>query len=437
MADWLVAVIGFGGLLGLTLARVPIGAALCLVGGLGYAYLDGVNGLLNLLKTLPVYRLSSGSLAVLPLFVLMGQFAARAGVGDALFTAARAWFGHLAGGVGLATLMTCGGFATVCGSSLATAATMGRVALPDLLRLGYHPALAGGLLAAGGTLGILIPPSVVLVVYGLLAEQNIATLFAAALLPGLLALLSYGAVIWLWAWWQPAAAPALPPADWATRWRTLWQLKPLILLVIISVGGLMIGVFTPTEGAAVGAAMAFGLACWRGGWRYLGNGLSDDLRSALEICGFLYFILLGADLFNSFLALSGLPQDLATMLGQLAVPPLLILVAMLLVYLLLGCVMDSLSMLLLTLPLFLPVLGQLDLGLSPDDVRLWFGILALICVEMGLISPPFGLNVFTIQRQMPQVSNRTLFLGAAPFLLADVLRLAVLIAFPAIVIGWR
>ncbi len=433
MNDLTTALLGFIALFVLVLGRIPIGAALYLVGATGYLYLDSLHSLLNLLKTLPIYRLSSGSLAVLPLFVLMGQFAARAGLGEALFRAARAWFGHWPGGVALAAMGTCGGFATVCGSSLATAATMGRIALPDLRRQGYPPALAGGLLAAGGTLGILIPPSVVLVVYGLLAEQNIAVLFTAALFPGLLALLSYGVVIGLWACAHPSSMPALERSDWATRWRTLWQLKSLILLVGLSVGGLIAGVFTPTEGAAVGAIMAFGLAMGKGGGRYL----LDDLSEALQICGFIYFILLGADLFNSFLALSGLPSVLADELANLPVSPLVILLLMLLIYLLLGCVMDSLSMLLLTLPLFLPVLTQLDFGMSFDDTRIWFGILALICVEMGLVTPPFGLNVFAIHRQMPEVPLYAIFRAGLPFLVADCLRLGLLIAFPILVIGWH
>jgi tripartite ATP-independent transporter DctM subunit len=420
-------------LIALLVARVPIAVAMLAVGLAGYVALSGWGPLLAHLKTAAYYRFATYELTVVPLFLLMGAFAGAAGVNRALFDACNVWLGHRRGGLAMAGIGACGAFSAVCGSSLATASTMGQVALPEMRRHGYAGSLATGSLAAGGTLGILIPPSVVLVLYAVIAEQNIVEMFVAALLPGLLAVAGYVAAVWVSVRLDPAAGPAGAKASWHARLRALagvWQVAAIFLVVI---GGIYAGWFTPTEGAAIGAALT-GLLAWAtGGLR--GGGLADCLLMTARTTAMIFLILLGAELFNSALALARLPTAVAELAAGSGLSPWLVLAGMLGLYLLLGCVMDSLSMILLTVPIFLPVVIGLDLGLAPGEVAVWFGILALIVVEVGLITPPVGLNVFVINAMARDVPMTETFRGVLPFVLADLVRVVLLVAFPGITLG--
>ena len=425
-----LALASFPVFLALLALRVPVALAMLLVGGAGYMLLSGWVPLVASLKTGPYFQFSSYSLTVIPFFLLMGQFAAKAGMSRALFDAAKAWLGHRRGGLAMAAIGSCAGFGAICGSSLATAATMGQAALPELRRHGYSGALSTGALAAGGTLGILIPPSLVLVVYAILTEQNIGALFLAALGPALLAVLGYVAAVGIFVRLDPAAGPAAERAPAAERRRGLTAVAPVAAIFALVIGGIYLGWFTPTEGAAVGACATGLLALRSGGLK--GAALADCLLETGRTTAMIFLILLGAELYNAFLALSGLPAEAARTIAGSGLPPILVLASILLIYLLLGCVMDSLSMILLTVPIFFPVVMALDFGLGPDQTAIWFGILALVAVEVGLITPPVGLNVFVIHGQAPDVPLLQVFKGVLPFLAADLCRILLLLAFPGI-----
>jgi tripartite ATP-independent transporter DctM subunit len=382
------------------------------------------------MKTMAYSNFSNGSLSVVPLFLLMGQFASLGGMSKALFKAAEAFLGHLKGGAAMAAIGACAGFGAICGSSLATAATMGQVAMPELKRAGYAGSLASGALAAGGTLGILIPPSIVLVIYAILAEQNIAKMFAAAFIPGILAALGYMAVINISVRINPKLAGSLDPTPWPERWKALGAVWPVLLIFVVVIGGIYGGIFTPTEGAAVGAVCT-GLLAWQRG------GMSaEKLRTALEATAggtaMVFMIVLGAAAYNSFLALSQLPQELAGWVGQQGLGPYTVLWAILVFYLIFGCVMDSLSMILLTIPIFFPMFAGLDFGMPPEDAAIWFGVLVLIVVEVGLITPPVGMNLFVIQSMAPDISIRETYRGVMPFVASDLIRVVILVLFPGI-----
>ncbi|WP_136068523.1 TRAP transporter large permease [Modicisalibacter radicis] len=425
---------GFVLLLAMMGARIPIGLSMLVVGAVGSMLITGPMGILNGLKTLPYEHFSSHTLSIIPLFLLMGQFAARAGLSRAMFQAANDWLGHRRGGLAMSTIGACGAFGAICGSSLATAATMTQVALPEMERQGYRGSLATGALAAGGTLGILIPPSVVLVIYAILAEQNINEMFAAALVPGLFAAFSYMLAISLYVRFFPASAPNKAKASRGERWRSLWEVWPGAAIFIIVIGGIYTGIFTPTEAAAVGAAATGALAITRGGLRW--NGLRDCLLETAVTSAMIFFIVLGASVFNSFLALTQLPQTTAGWIVGLEISPWIVLAGILLCYLILGCFMDSLSMILLTVPIFLPIVTGMDFGMPAADVAIWFGILALVVVEVGMITPPVGLNIFIIHSMAPHVPLTETFKGILPFLAADVIRIVMLVAFPAISLGF-
>ncbi|MBV6476759.1 MAG: C4-dicarboxylate TRAP transporter large permease protein DctM [Rhodocyclaceae bacterium] len=418
-------------LLVLIFLRVPIGLSMLLLGLIGSWLVYGSAGpLLNQMNTLAYSQFSSHSLSIVPLFLLMGQFAALGGMSQALFKAAEAFIGHRKGGVGMAAIGACAGFGSICGSSLATAATMGQVSLPELRRAGYSGALSTGLLAAGGTLGILIPPSIVLVIYAILAEQNIAKLFAAAFVPGILAALGYMLVIAIFVRVVPGSAGHVPPMPWPERLRALRAVWPVVAIFVTVIGGIYTGIFTPTEGAAVGAVSA-GLLAWvRGG---LGGG---NLLRAFEATaggtGMVFMIVLGAAAYNTFLALSMLPQELAAWVGAQGLSPYAVLGLIILFYLIFGCVMDSLSMILLTIQIFFPMVSGMDFGLNPEELAIWFGVLVLIVVEVGLITPPVGMNLFVIQSMAPGVSIRETYRGVLPFVVSDLLRVVILVAFPSI-----
>lgn len=421
----------FGALVALLALRVPIGVAMFVTGAAGYVAFAGWPPLLSHLKTAAYARYSVYDLSVIPLFLLMSQFASRGGLSQGLFRAASSLIGHWRGGVALASIGACAGFGAICGSSLATAATMGQVALPELRRLNYQGSLATGTLAAGGTLGILIPPSVVLIVYAILAEQNIAKLFAAAFVPGVLAAAGYMLAIAIYVRLYPDAGPAGPRASWRERFATLAEVWPVLALFVVVLGGIYGGVFTPTEAAAVGVLGAGYFAVTRGRLRWA--GLAQCLLATAESSAMIFLILLGADVLNVFLALTQMPQALAGWVGGAGLPPLAVLATILLVYLVLGCLMDSLSMILLTIPIFFPMVMGLDFyGLDPTSKAIWFGILALMVVEIGLITPPVGMNVYIINGMARDVPMAETFRGIVPFLLSDVVRVGLLVAFPGL-----
>ena len=420
----------FALLLILIALRVPIGLAMLVAGMAGYIHLNGLMPLINLLKTAPYYRFSTYELSVIPLFLLMGQFATHAGLSQALFETANRFLGRFRGGIAMASVGGCAAFGSICGSSLATAATMGQVALPEMKRYGYSGALSTGALAAGGTLGILIPPSVILVIYAILTEQSIGMMFVAAVIPGLLAALGYIVAIAVFVRLRPDAGPAAPPeARIASPGSTLRSVLVLAIFVIV-IGGIYTGRFTPTEGAAIGAFLTAVMAFTAGRMRL--DGLRACILGVGEASAMIFLILLGAELFNAALALTQMPQQAAEMVAASGWSPWLILSAMLLMYLVFGCVMDSLSMILLTVPIFFPLISALDFGMPPDETAVWFGILALIVVEVGLITPPVGLNVFIINGIARDVPITETYKGVLPFLASDLVRVVLLVGFPAI-----
>ncbi len=431
MDPLLLAGLSFPALLVLIFLRVPIGLSMLVLGLLGSWQVYGSAApLLNQMKTLTYGQFSNANLSIVPLFLLMGQFASLGGMSKALFKAAEAFLGHRRGGVAMAAIGACAGFGSICGSSLATAATMGQVALPELRRAGYSGALATGALAAGGTLGILIPPSIVLVIYAILAEQNIAKMFAAAFVPGILAAVGYMVVINIYVRLAPGSAGQIAPLPWRERWQALGAVWPVLLIFVLVIGGIYSGIFTPTEGAAVGAVCTGLLAWWRGG---LSRGrLREAFESTASASAMVFMIVLGAAAFNTFLALSQLPQELALWVGTQGFGPYTVLSAILIFYLIFGCVMDSLSMILLTIPIFFPMVAGLDFGMSPEHTAIWFGILVLIVVEVGLITPPVGMNLFVIQSMAPDINIRDTYRGVMPFVASDLLRVVLLVLFPAI-----
>ena len=430
MSDAALGGLSFPLLLALMALRMPIGLAMFGVGAVGYVLLADAGTLLSWLKSTPYYLFSNYTLSVIPLFILMGALAERTGLSRALFAAADALVGHRPGGVAMAAIGACTGFGAICGSSVATTATMGRAALPELRRLGYDEALATGTLAIGGTLGILIPPSIILVVYAISTEQNIAKLFMAALVPGLLAALFYVAVIALIVRRRPAAGPAGPELGDAERRRALIRAWPALAIAVLVVGGIYGGVFTPTEGAAVGVAamLALGAAT-----RTLSaHAIAESLRQTAETTAMIFVILLGAEMFNAFLALSELPLVASETIVEAGLPAHGVLVGMLVLYLILGGVMDELAMLLLTLPVFFPVITGLDFGLDPEETAIWFGILVLVVVGIGLTAPPIGLNVFVMKAVAGTTPLTTIYRGVLPFIASDLVRLALLVLFPSL-----
>ncbi len=417
-------------MLALLALRVPIAISMFLTGVAGYVTMAGWDPLLAYLKTVAYARYSVYDLSVVPLFLLMGNFASRGGLSKALFSAAESILGHYRGGVAMAAVGACAGFGAICGSSLATAATMGQVALPELRRLKYAPGLATGTLAAAGTLGILIPPSIVLVIYAILTEQNIAKLFTAAFVPGLIAALGYMAAIAIYVRIYPGSGPAGEYHSASQRLRALLEVWPVLVIFVVVIGGIYGGVFTPTEAAAVGT-IGTGVLAMLKGMRL--SGLLDCIYATAEATSMIFLILLGADLLNVFLALSQMPAELAVWVQGSGLPPLLVLAAIILIYVFLGCVMDSLSMILLTVPIFFPIIMGLDFwSLNPTDKAIWFGILALMVVEIGLITPPVGMNVYIINALARDVPMSETFRGIVPFLISDALRVLLLVFCPAL-----
>ncbi|MEP2532943.1 TRAP transporter large permease [Shimia sp.] len=411
--------------------RAPIGLAmmLCGLGGLYFA-MGGTNMFMAKLKSETYTTFSSYSLTIIPMFLLMGQFATLSGMSSALFKAAESWLGHRKGGVAMASVGACAGFGAICGSSLATAATMSRVALPELRRYGYAGGFSTATLAAGGTLGILIPPSVILVIYAILTEQNIAKLFLAAFVPGILAAIGYIITISIYVRVNPKAAGTRAPIPYSERVRALIDVWPVLLVFGLVVGGIYLGWFTPTEGAAVGAAGTGVIALISGNlsWRVFVDSIIATAMSTAMI----FFIVLGAGFYNSFLALSQVPQELSGWVVGQGFSPWTVLILVLAFYLVFGCLMDSLSMILLTIPIFFPVISALDFGMSPEHVAIWFGILVLIVVEVGLITPPVGMNLFIINAMDRSTPMSETYKAVMWFVTSDILRVIILVLFPAI-----
>ena len=418
-------------MLALLAFRVHIGGAMLIAGSIGYFWMAGADPLLNYFKSAAYARYSVYDLSVVPLFLLMGQFATHGGLSKALFRAGAVLIGHWRGGMAMAAVMASAGFGAICGSSLATAATMGQVALPELRRLHYSPRLAGASLAAGGTLGILIPPSVPLVIYGILTEQNIAKLFMAAFIPGVIAAVGYMLVIFIVATLDPSQAPPGKKASWAERVQALIDTWPVILIFVVVIGGIYGGFFTPTEAASIGT-VATAFVAWRSGG-LKGRGFLECVYGAAKSTGMIFLILLGADVLNVFLALTQMPNELASWVLGLELPPLAVLFTIILIYLLLGCIMDSLSMLLLTIPIFFPIIVGADFwGMDLESKAIWFGIVALMVVEIGLITPPVGMNVYIISSMAKDVSMKEVFKGVIPFLSSDIARIALVVFVPSI-----
>jgi C4-dicarboxylate transporter DctM subunit len=424
----------FGGMLLLMAFRVPIAAAMFIPGALGYWSMTNETALLNQLKGSSVARLTVYDLSVIPLFLLMGQFATQGGLSRSLFQAAVALVGHIRGGLAMASVLAAGAFGAVCGSSVATSATITQVAYPQMRRHGYAGGFATATLAAAGTLGILIPPSVPLVVYAILTEQNIAKLFAAAIVPGLMAMLGYIAIVGLIARRHPASAPALEPLPMAERWRALWAIWPIVTIFVVVFGGIYGGYFSPTEGAAVGALATFVAGAAK---RELGlEAIKQSFLGSAETSAMVFLIFLGADMINASLALTAMPAAVADWDGHLPVPPLAIIGAVLVLYVVLGGVMDELSMMLLTIPVIFPAVMQLPLlGLEPEAKSIWFGILVLMTVSFGLVAPPVGLNVYVVNGIAKDVPMNQTYRGVMPFLAWDVLRTLLLLMFPALSLG--
>lgn len=420
------ALIGFAALLVLLLLRLPLAIAMGLVGVVGFYSLTGN---WDAAVMMGARRIVDGSteysLSVIPLFVLMGNFVAQAGLSAAIFRTTDGLMGHLKGGQAMASVVASGAFSAICGSSLATVATMGKVSVPQMRAYGYSDRLATAAVAAGGTLGILIPPSVLLVVYGMLTETSIKGLFAAGLIPGIIGILFYVlAVRWV-VFRRPAEGPAGRKASWREFAATLKDVWPTLILFLLVIGGIYGGIFTPTEAAAIGAMGAFiiALAARSLTWKILIKILADTARTT----AMLFAIILTAMIFANFITRSGLPNDLLALVTANGISPMMVILTIVVIYVVLGCVLESMSMMLLTVPVFFPVMQGLGFDL------IWFGILVVILIEVSLITPPVGMNVFVLRAVIPDVSAVTIFKGILPFFMVDLLRIVVVIAFPTVV----
>ena len=430
MDKFTLGIIAFPILFSMLALRMPIGLAMLIVGGSGTILIAGWLPILSQVKTSAWHLFSNYSLSVIPLFLLMGNFAGKAGMSEALFKFTGACLGHRKGGVAMAAIGACAGFGAICGSSLATAATMGKVALPELRRLGYSGALSTGTLAAGGTLGILIPPSVILIIYSILTEQNIAKMFLAAFIPGILAALGYILAIALYVRFVKDSGPTKDRVGWKERFSLFKNIWQIILIFLVMIGGIYLGWFTPTEGGAIGAGGAGLIAISNKNFKF--KDLVEVIESTAITSAMIFLVLLGAEFFNSFIALTQLPNQLGEIALKNNLSPYLIVACILVLYLFLGCLMDSLAMILLTIPVFFPLIMTLDFGMSAEETAIWFGILTLIVVEVGLITPPVGLNVFIINKMAGDVSIAETFKGVLPFLFSDILRVILLFSFPGI-----
>lgn len=420
----------FGTMLLLMALRVPIAVSMFGAGAAGYLMQTGWTPFVYFLNSLAFARFAGYDLSVIPLFILMGHFATQGGISKSLFDFAAGVMGRFKGGLAMASLLACAAFGTISGSSVATAATITGVALPEMQRHGYSGRLATATLAAGGTLGIQLPPSIVLVIYAILTEQNISKLFAAAIVPGIIAMCGYMLAVAIYVRVVPGQAPGVAAGGTGITLRTFVGVLPVLLIFFLVFGGIYGGFFTPTEGAAVGAASTFLTVLLKGEMSlekfkhcFYGTAVSSAM---------IFLVFIGADLMNSALALTQVPNQLAAMVGAWGLPPLVIVAAVLLFYVLLGAVMDELSMLLLTIPIFFPLIIGLDFGMPKESVALWFGIMVLMTVGFGLIAPPVGLNVYIVNGLAKNIPMGETYRGVAPFLISDVIRTLLFLFFPTI-----
>lgn len=418
------SVIGFAGLLGLIFLRVPVAFAMMIVGVLGFGLTVGWKPSLISAAQAAVHSTQEYSLLVIPLFLLMGNLISRAGLSARLYDASNAWLGHRRGGLARATIVSCAGFSAVCGSSLATTATMARIAVPEMNRLGYSRELAAGSIAAGGTLGILIPPSVIMVMYGVLTQTDIAALFIAGVIPGLLGILFYNLAVTIVTRLKPDSGPAGVHVEWGEKWRSLLGVWEILLLFILVIGGIYVGLFTPNEAAGVGAFGALLSVVFRRTatlWEIIDVFYETAILSAALVT-----VLIGAFVFSSFLNMTGMPREIGAVVSGNGLPAWAVMALIIVAYVLLGMVLDSISMILLTIPVFFPLVQFY--GFDP----IWFGIIVVVVTEISLITPPVGMNIFVLANVVPDLRIGTIYRGVIPFVLVDLLRLALLLAFPAI-----
>ncbi len=427
-----ISLIGFAALMVMIFARIPLGVSMGVVGVVGIAYVQleefgnprGWDAAFSMVSQVAFETGLSYSLSVVPLFILMGNFITEAGLSAQLYRASHAFLGHFRGGLALATVVSCGAFSAVCGSSMATAATMSKVAMPSMRKYNYSDGLASGSIAAGGTLGILIPPSVILVIYGIMTETDIGMLFIAGLLPGFLGIVLYMAAVSATVHLKPESGPAVEKSSWAERLSAFKHVWTICLLFIVVMGGIYSGVFTPTEAAGIGASGAFFIALLRRKLTF--KSLTHTLVSSVRTTAMLFFLVIGAVLFSNFINLAGLPDSLRDMVLGLDLSPVWVILAIIAIYVVLGCVLESMSMILLTVPVFYPLIQAMGMDL------VWFGILVVVVTEISLITPPVGLNVFVLKTVLPDVKLSTIFKGVTPFWIADIIRLVLIATIPAI-----
>jgi C4-dicarboxylate transporter, DctM subunit len=418
------ALVGLFVMLALSFMRVPIAFSMGLVGFLGLWWMRGVGPSMASATTVVYESGFQYTLSVVPLFILMGNFVTRAGMSKELYRAAYTFVGHLRGGLAMATVLACGGFGAICGSSIATAATMTSVAYPSMSDHGYSDVLSTGAITAGGTLGILIPPSTIMVIYGIMTETSIGKLFAAGLLPGLLAIVLLCLAVRYITWRDPSSGPRAERATWPQRLAAVKDVWAVAALFIIVMGGIYGGVFTATEGAGVGAFGAFCFALARRALDF--KSLLQVLIDSARTTAMLFMILVGALVFANFINYTSMPADLKGFVERYEISPITVIIAICAIYVVLGTAMEELSMILLTVPVFFPIV--VHLGYDP----VWFGILIVIVVQIGLISPPVGMNMFVVKSMLPGVSTATIFRGVIPFVVAEIVLLGIVIAFPAI-----
>jgi tripartite ATP-independent transporter DctM subunit len=422
----IVSLAGFAVLFVLLFLGVPIAFGMGLVGFVGFAILVGTNPAISMVGETAVNSVMTYDLSVLPMFILMGSFVAHSRLAKELYDAANSFIGHWRGGLAMATIVACGGFAAVSGSSVATAAAMGRIAIPSMMRHGYAPSLSTGCVAAGGTLGILIPPSVVLVLYGILTETNIGQLFAAGVLPGLVGIILYVAAVAAVVALNPKSVTKVGRSSWSIRWNALRGTWGIFFLFGLVMGGLYLGVFTATEGAGIGAVGAFLFALSRRllTWRTLFTCLLEAARTS----AIMFAILIGALIFSNFVNVAGFTQALAKGINDANLSPFMIILAIVLFYLILGCFFDSIGMILLTVPILYPIVANAGFDL------IWFGVLVVVVTEIALITPPVGMNVYMIKTLVPDIPVGTIFRGVTPFIVADIVRLSIIVGLPGLVL---
>lgn len=424
MTPFATGVLGIACLFLLLIIRTPVAFAMLIVGFGGYWFLEGLRSAGGVLLTESYSAVSSYSLIVVPMFVLLGNVSSAAGFSRGLYDAAFAWVGRFRGGLASASVLGCAVFAAVSGSSVATAVTVGKVALPEMKRLGYAPGLSTGAIAAGGTLGFLIPPSTGFVLYAILTEESVGRLFMAGVVPGLLLTGLFILTIWIVSLLDPAAGPRGEPVPFAERFRVLMDAAPLLLVILLSIGGIYVGAFTPVEASAVGAALVILLAIIRR--RLSWAAFREAVVSTLSTSAMLYTVVIGANVLNPFLAITRIPAAIGEGLGTLGLGAYGTLAVIILAYIVLGMFMDGLSMLVITVPIVFPIITAL--GFDP----IWFGVVAVIVIEMGMITPPVGLNVFVVRSVAGDVPLTTIFRGVFPFLIAMIVGLLLIIAFPGI-----